>query len=70
MTTTQITQPNQSNQPLINLTEREIYRRGRMGDASVSNHPFGKAGYRYYQIEQEYKRHNLQLETFRHDRHG
>lgn len=34
---------------------RELYRRGRRGDASVSDHPFGKAGYRYYQIEQEHR---------------
>lgn len=49
---------------LSSLTEREIYRRGRMGDSSVSNHPFGKAGYRYYQIEQEH-RHNSAGEEHR-----
>lgn len=60
-----LTDENTESVSLGNLTEREIYRRGRKGDASVSHHPFGKAGYRYYQIEQEYRHNSARPEEHR-----
>ncbi|HRJ51494.1 MAG TPA: hypothetical protein PLE99_01910 [Candidatus Thiothrix moscowensis] len=52
MTTIQTSKQGEPVPAHSDLNERELYRRGRRGDASVSDHPFGKAGYRYYQIEQ------------------